>query len=106
VSNLIKFKPRPDDNGEAVKIKQRSKCAHYSFEVDMESRTVTCDHCHDSLDPIFVLFRLTEIYADRDYKFHMIQEFEKKEAARREREYAKRLTKETKRQQRFAKDLK
>lgn len=37
---IIAFKPR--DNGDAVRIKERSQCKHYGFEVDMESRTVRC----------------------------------------------------------------
>lgn len=102
--NLVKFKPR--DNGDVVKVKPRSKCQHHSFEVDMESRTVQCDQCGDLLDPIFVLLRLTEVYSDRDYKYHMIQQFEAKEAVRRQKDYERRMAKETKRQSGFADKLK
>jgi hypothetical protein len=101
--NLVKFKPR--DNGDVLTVKPRSKCQHHSFEIDEEGRTVMCVQCNEYLDPIFVLFRLTEIYSDRDYKYDAIQKFEAKEAERRQRDYERRMAKETKRQQTFAKQL-
>lgn len=103
-NKVVEFKPR--DNGDVVRIKERSKCQHHSFEVDMEARTVQCVQCNDYLDPIFVVFRLSEIYTDRDYKYDAIQAFEAKEHARREREYARRMAAQTKRQgQRLQKAL-
>lgn len=98
--NLVQFKPR--DNGDVIKIKSSAKCQHYSFEVDMESRQVNCDQCGDALDPIFVLLRLSELYSDRDYKYDAIQKFETKESERRQKDYERRMRKETKRQQSFA----
>jgi hypothetical protein len=97
VPKIIAFKPR--DNGDVVRIKERSKCRHHSFEVDMEARTVECAQCHEFLDPIFVVYRLSEIYTERDYKYDAIQAFERKEEDRRSREYARRLAKTGQQQQ-------
>lgn len=38
-----------------------------------------------------MVYRLSEIYTERDYKYDAIQAFERKEQERKDREYAKRL---------------
>lgn len=82
-SIVLKFKPK--ENSDVLVARPAAECRHYSFEVDEEAGTVECEQCKKSLDPIFVLMRLTAIYKEQDYKYDKIIEFEQQERARAEK---------------------
>lgn len=87
--NLIQFKPRDEVRPPVIRKPHNYEgCRHKYAEVDEGLWRLECQDCHEVLDPINFLLTVVAIYEERDYKFKMIEEFQAKEQAKREKRRA------------------
>lgn len=87
---VVPFKPQ--ENADVLKRRERpyTECRHYSFEIDEQERMAYCAQCGASLDPFWVLWRLTALFKEQDYKHDRIVRFEEEQRQKAERDRLRR----------------
>ena len=92
MADIIDFKPKEKDESPPVILKRTEPgvrvchCKWFSVVVDETTRRVECRNCGAVLDPVQVLLEYAKKYRSMDYKLSQMAEYEKKEAALRERD--------------------
>lgn len=85
---IVNFPAQPERV--VVRRKEYDDCRHFTTEIDLRHRTLTCRVCKMKLDPLTMLVEYVQWLQTQRYTLLAIREHEKKETERRERRIAKR----------------